>query len=86
MQKIFITLKYKGKEYNLKDDHEYEDLGNAIWLWEEGNFGCDCNRSQFIKEQCDMDFPLLECGETIDMTSFHPLEIASVDGLEPLLT
>jgi hypothetical protein len=31
-----------------------------LWIWEGGNFSCDCNRGLFFHEHEDIDYP---CGE-----------------------
>lgn len=70
-----ITLAYEGKEYVYPDDFNYEgwdELRNAdyqvIHMYTEGNYGCDCNRSDFIAQHYE-DFPEMECGDTITLVS-----------------
>jgi hypothetical protein len=68
--RLRVTLAYRGKEYSFDTDNYYE--GDCYW-WKEGNGGCDCNRSLFIKRNCDADFPEMKCGETIDLVKIEPL-------------
>lgn len=68
---IKITLEYDGKQYVFTDDHssfdfEGHDQANPFW-WEEGNGGCDCNRSTFINRECDKTFPIMPCGHKIQL-------------------
>lgn len=69
--KVNIELKYKGKTYNFTDDG-YEDIEHAEYMWEEGNYSCDCNKSLFIQRNCDESFNYGEempCGDKIELVS-----------------
>ena len=68
---IKVHLRFDGKDYTFIDDHsdfDYEgaDEPSPYW-WEEGNGACDCNRSLFIKRECDGKFPEMECGDSIKL-------------------
>jgi hypothetical protein len=73
-----ITLEYHGKQYTYQQ--EFTETNSAYktteelveYLYEEGNYACDCNRSAFIAEHCDEDFPELECGREIKLVSLEP--------------
>jgi hypothetical protein len=51
-----------------------EDKTDAIWdteemcpstfIWEEGNFACDCNRYLFFKHAKDEDADNIQCGHS----------------------
>lgn len=61
---VKATLGYEGKQYTvvvegLQDHFHYH--------WEDGNYGCDCNRSLFIRRYCEPNFPDMGCGETIEL-------------------
>lgn len=60
-----VVLQYEGKKYWIEDDN-YWQQGGCFW-WDDGNGGCDCNRSLFIQRQCDPKFPKFECGNKIEM-------------------
>ncbi len=45
------------------------------FMFEEGNYSCDCNRSLFI-QATDPSFPAYECGETIKLVDFKWAEVA----------
>mgnify|MGYP007031192178 CR=1 FL=1 len=72
---IKVSLKFQGKGYSFIDDHSaytYDgaDEPSPYW-WEEGNGDCDCNRSLFIREHCDKEFPEMECGDTIELVGLE---------------
>jgi hypothetical protein len=58
-----ITLEYKGKEYTYQDEitsspeqiaDNWPDEVLAEYMYEEGNYSCDCNRSLFLQWYCDV--------------------------------
>lgn len=55
-------------EYAYDFGHCY-DVEAAEYMFSEGNYACDCNRSRCIGEALP-DFKELECGETIEMENF----------------
>ena len=68
------TLKYKEKNYVIKvmfDKLDEEDTidadGGIDYMFKEGNYSCDCNKSSFIQEQCDKSFPDMNCGDKIEL-------------------
>jgi hypothetical protein len=66
--KVEISFKYEGKMFEIQESRwEGMDLDTIFYLYEEGNYSCDCNRSLFIREKYP-EFPELGCGETIEMT------------------
>lgn len=71
--KYTITLEYQGKTYSFIDEFNDSPRGdpdhNAVYCYTEGNFGCDCNRSEYIIYYCAPDFPDMECGDTIKLIS-----------------
>jgi hypothetical protein len=69
--KVEVELEYKGKIYKFIDEG-YHDFEVATFMWEEGNYSCDCNRSLFIQEYCDENFNKgteMECGDSIKLVS-----------------
>ncbi len=62
-----FELSFKGKSYIVEDTYEYERGHEIPFMWTEGNFSCDCNKSLFIQEQCDASFPEMECGDEIKL-------------------
>jgi hypothetical protein len=47
----------------------------ASYMWEEGNYSCDCNKSLFIAEQCDPSFSERDCGDEIALASISVEQI-----------
>ncbi len=48
--KLYLTKEYIVEDKLIKESTEIP------FIWDEGNYACDCNRSKFIKEQCDRNF------------------------------
>lgn len=71
---IEAVFEYDGKRYVTRhdryifDEPEYYE-GQWRYIWEEGNYSCDCNRALFIVRQCDVAFPEFKCGDKIKMVS-----------------
>ena len=71
---IFVgTFKYKDKEFVVHTDFGYEfEEETAIFMFEDGNYSCDCNRSLFIQREYGEDaIPSLDCGTEIEMLEYH---------------
>jgi hypothetical protein len=74
-----IKLKYNEKIYEYEHNFGYEyKEDDVLWMYEEGNYSCDCNRSLFIEWYCDPDFnknngnnkdECMSCGEKIKLIS-----------------
>ena len=60
-----------GEAVVYRDPCDYDDDGTVEYLWTEGNYSCDCNRSAFL------GLPQMPCGETIEL-----LRIVREDGRE----
>lgn len=59
-----------GSEYAYCDDFGYGySAGSARYMYEEGNYSCDCNRSEFLRN-LGVHIDELDCGDTIDMKNF----------------
>lgn len=45
---------------------------SARFMYYEGNYSCDCNRSRFLSARCEAfrDLEEFDCGETIELVSF----------------
>ena len=71
---VFVgTFTYQDKEFVLRVPfvHEYP-ADSAIFMFTTGNYGCDCNRSIFIREQYGEDaIPELDCGCEIKLVDYH---------------
>jgi len=72
-----IKLKYRGKEYWFEFDFGYgypEDSARFMFL--EGNYSCDCNKSLFIQRYVKQKFRKLPCGDKIKIIGFKILHVA----------
>lgn len=67
---IVAKLKHKETVYTIVDD-SYTDFNHAEFMWTDGNYNCDCNRSLYIGRQCDKSFPEMTCGEQIELVSLE---------------
>jgi hypothetical protein len=73
-----VTLKWEGKEYEVRMSFKPGyPIDSAIYFWEEGNFGCDCNRRLWIEKyhpgttKAEVCHPDNTCGDTIEVTAFR---------------
>lgn len=71
-----VSLKYKDKtyifDYDFGEDYSVE---GAEFMFEDGNYSCDCNRSMFIKRYCDKNFEEMDCGEEIELVNLRVKKI-----------
>ncbi len=64
--KAIIKWAYKDKKGIYHDPWDYEDEGDVLYTWEEGNWSCDCNRSIFfLKRKLGKE---MKCGDKIKVT------------------
>ena len=71
---VFVgTFKYKDKTFVLREDFGKDyPAEDAEWMFTEGNYDCDCNRSLFIRRQYGENaMPQLKCGEQIELMDYH---------------
>ena len=71
---IFVAdLKYKDMVYTIHCDFGYEyPEEEAIFMFEDGNYSCDCNRSLIIQDEYGENaIDELDCGEEIKMVNYH---------------
>lgn len=71
---IFVgTFMYKNREFIIHYDFGYEyKEEDAVFMFELGNYACDCNRSMFIQEEYAPNIiPELDCGNKIKMIRYH---------------
>lgn len=72
---IDVVFRWNGVDYALTDRFDHSAVSDDVewqdgvgYQWTDGNFGCDCNRSEFIlRENPDLELDPLECGETIEL-------------------
>lgn len=63
---VCMNWKYKDKSgYYEEDDYKKGiSIGSILYIWAEGDYSCDCNRSLFF------GLPEMKCGEKIKITKF----------------
>ena len=75
-ESITATLRYQGREYTVVAECGGRiTVELALFLWTEGNNSCDCQRAEYIREQCDPDFPELDCGDEIELVGDPGFEL-----------
>ena len=66
--KSFITLEYNKKDYSfIYNWGERYPIDAAYFMFREGNYSCDCNKSIFLKKYCSLNIKELQCGELIKL-------------------
>jgi hypothetical protein len=67
---------YNGKAYPYEYDFGYGyDTESAHYMWKEGNYSCDCNRSLFLNREYPEVVVAEECGDTIKMRDFVVVQV-----------
>lgn len=70
---------FAGKEYHYEYCFGYAyPEESACYMFEDGNYSCDCNRSIFINSQYP-DFPEMDCGDQIEMKNFQVVLVPGTD-------
>lgn len=70
--RTIATMKmiYKGKPYDYTHDFGYAyPVEAAHFMFKEGNYMCDCNRSLFLKRNYS-DVQKKDCGHEIELSEF----------------
>lgn len=66
-----VSLDHLGIRYVIEYDFGYGyPESSARFMFEEGNYSCDCNLSSFIQGVCN-DFPSMDCGDEIKIASIE---------------
>lgn len=73
-----VTLEYQGKKYQIQEVWEEkfgwnDELEGVTWMYEEGNYSCDCNRSLFIWRKYP-GFESMDCGDKIKLVSIKEIK------------
>jgi hypothetical protein len=75
-----FTLEYLGKLYECENDFGYAySHESARFMFFEGNYSCDCNRSLIIDRTDGYDLEELDCGDSIKMNSFTIVDVCDND-------
>jgi len=75
MPRTTVTLLYGDRSYSFVPDAE-ENL--------KGRLSCDCRRSILIRDYCDSNFPVLNCGHSIAIVSLTDLDRKNPGSAPPL--
>jgi hypothetical protein len=59
-----VTFSHGGRRYTFAEDAEKVM---------KGKLACDCTKSLLIREYCDRNFPILKCGQTIELLSIEDI-------------
>jgi hypothetical protein len=78
-----VVLRSAGKTYEYNHYFEGDDRGDYPWesvvfMYTEGNYRCDCNRSLFIATKGNEDFEEMDCGDEIELVSLTPVPYVGV--------
>ncbi len=71
-----MKMAYNGKTY----EHE-TDFGcaypedSAHFMFYDGNYACDCNRSLFLKRQYGDEIEEMDCGHEIEVIDFEVIQV-----------
>ena len=67
-----MILRYKNKDYELDYDFGYGyPAESAMYMFRDGNYSCDCNKSLFLADKYPDDFKdEFECGDKIQIIKF----------------
>lgn len=65
--KVIVKIKNNntGEVRKFEDELNFDEETNtpSTWMWEEGNYSCDCNRSLFFNRAGNEDDGNHECSE-----------------------
>jgi len=68
---VTMVFVYNGNEYPYEYDFDVEYPEEAAhYMFEDGNYSCDCNRSTFLHSKYGDVIPCMDCGNTIGMKDF----------------
>lgn len=90
---VHVVLRYRGIDYDyyhtfgeahpgglyrLYGTVDPDPIRTARYMYTEGNYDCDCNRSLFIERHCDASFndwygidDAMACGEEIELIALE---------------
>jgi len=73
MLKVDLKFKYNNEKYCVVDKNDKidrYDLDALDYYYMSGPMSCDCVRSNLIRQQCDVSFPIMPCGNKIILEGF----------------
>jgi hypothetical protein len=67
-----VKLSAHGKPYDFSMCFGFGYPKESVeYMFSEGNYACDCNRSGFIARYCDTEFPRHDCGDQIAVVELN---------------
>lgn len=80
MEHVRVTLKYKDQVinweepiYELPGETAAENWHRTQYMWNDGNYSCDCNKTMFARQR-GFDWPELECGDEVELVSLKRIK------------
>ena len=71
-----MKLKYNGKEYDYQEDFGYAyPIESAEYMFKDGNYSCDCNKSLSLNRKYGDEVPVKGCGDEIELIEFEVLQV-----------
>ena len=61
---VHMRNSLSGEKRVFRDPHDYAADDFIAYLWSDGNFGCDCNRSLFFARAVGAEEIDAPCGQT----------------------
>lgn len=75
-----MTFVYNGVEYPYHYDFGFDyPVDSAEYMFTEGSYGCDCNRSSFLRAK-GVDIPNMDCGHEIIMKNLQVMSYPEGEG------
>ncbi len=73
---VLVTLEYNDMVYTFKENFGKNYPRESVeFMYEDGNYSCDCNKSLDIKRNCDDAFKEMCCGEFIKLVNIEFIQI-----------
>jgi len=71
-----MKMKYNDKIYDYEYDFGYAyPIHSAYYMFEDGNYSCDCNKSMFLIEKYGDEISELGCGDDIELIDLEVIQI-----------
>lgn len=71
-----MKMIYNGKTYEYEEDFgKAYPSDSAHFMFHDGNYSCDCNRSSFLNIKYGDEIEIKDCGYEIEVIDFEVLQI-----------
>lgn len=57
-----ITIQHNPTKKIIQFPYEYGNGEDSVFIWEEGNYACDCNRALFFYRAQNLSEKEIDCG------------------------